>query len=156
METKICSKCQQEKSVSEFSRRKFSSGRVGYKSHCKQCLNAANSIRYADPKEREKRRVIMRAYVKKDYVKHAHRKTMLMRTFGLSLDQYDSIYTKQVGLCPICRLPLPDGYAAAVDHDHHTGKVRGLLHTACNSALGFLNDDIQRLRNAVDYLEEMS
>jgi len=60
----------------------------------------------------------------------------------------------QNGVCAICRLP-PTGRRKylTVDHCHLTGRIRGLLHVKCNSAIGNLNDDPELLRSALDYLE---
>lgn len=43
-------------------------------------------------------------------------------------------------------------YKLAIDHDHKTGKIRGVLCFPCNKALGFMEDDIERLKNAIKYL----
>ena len=40
----------------------------------------------------------------------------------------------------------------AIDHNHVTGEIRGLLCNACNKGIGFLNDDIRLLKNAIKYL----
>lgn len=73
--------------------------------------------------------------------------------FGLTWDEYDAIYQAQGGRCAICG-GKPRAYMLAVDHDHKTGEVRGLLCSRCNHRLlGSANDDPARLRKAADYLE---
>lgn len=66
---------------------------------------------------------------------------------------YDRLLEIQGGRCGICRC-TPRTRRLAVDHDHQTGYVRGLLCKMCNhDLLGAAHDDIQILRNAVYYLE---
>jgi hypothetical protein len=77
--------------------------------------------------------------------------------FGITVDDYSRLFTKQGGRCAICGRPETATRGGktkwlAVDHDHETGKVRGLLCQTCNSALGLLNDDITLLLSARDYL----
>jgi fructose-1,6-bisphosphatase len=62
----------------------------------------------------------------------------LKRNFGITLAEYDQMLEDQHGICAICGGVNPDGKRLAVDHDHETGKVRGLLCTSCNTRLGFL------------------
>lgn len=57
------------------------------------------------------------------------------------------------GACEICRTPFLHLSKIAVDHDHETDKVRGLLCTKCNSMIGFSADDPGRLRLGAAYLE---
>lgn len=59
---------------------------------------------------------------------------------------------EQGGTCAICHGTETVG-RLAVDHCHSTGRVRGLLCTNCNQAIGKLKDDSQLLRNAINYLE---
>jgi hypothetical protein len=80
--------------------------------------------------------------------------------YGMADGEYARLVDEQDGLCAICRqpetLPLVGGGAPrslAVDHDHETGKVRGLLCQACNTSIGQMGDDPARLRAAADYLE---
>lgn len=80
---------------------------------------------------------------------------MLRRQYGLTLEQYQAMLAAQDGVCWICGAdPSTCRYEAlVVDHDHKTGKVRGLLCNACNSGLGYFRDSISNLEAAMDYLE---
>lgn len=81
----------------------------------------------------------------------------LKRKYGISEQQYHALEEEQDGQCPICTthcLELPE--RLSVDHDHMTGKVRGLLCRHCNIALGLMGDGeigLARLRSAIRYLE---
>lgn len=94
--------------------------------------------------------------------KHAARTTVERRArclaqFGLTPESYDALLAEQRGLCAICRTSEPGGRwnsRFAVDHDHATGLVRGLLCSHCNVMLGNAKDDPVRLRAAAAYLEE--
>lgn len=77
-------------------------------------------------------------------------------TYGISLLEYRQMSAAQAGRCAVCK-KLPDGEGCnavlAVDHDHATGKVRGLLCGPCNRALGIMEDDIERILSLATYLE---
>ena len=76
------------------------------------------------------------------------------RLHGLSYRQYDTML-KQQGGCAICgKLADTDGKQLAVDHDHATGLVRGLLCTRCNRAIGAFEDSPYLLERAADYLRK--
>jgi hypothetical protein len=81
------------------------------------------------------------------------KRSHLRRLYGVSLERYDEMLTTQGGVCAICEQTCPTGRYLAVDHDHDTGLVRGLLCSKCNPGLGWFNDDPARLRAAADYLE---
>lgn len=74
----------------------------------------------------------------------------LRSRYGISLDDYEEMYARQAGACPIC---LERYEVLAVDHDHLTGAVRGLLCNLCNVALGALLDNQDRLLRAIAYLD---
>ena len=87
-----------------------------------------------------------------------NRKTGLKRNYKMTIEDYDAMVVKQMGLCPVCGESLPliekeNGKHPPVDHNHVTGKPRGILHNKCNRVLGLLNDDPERCRKAADYLE---
>jgi hypothetical protein len=77
----------------------------------------------------------------------------MRRQFGLEEQDYFAFQNSQGAVCAICEKPCFTGKRLAVDHDHGTGLVRGLLCAHCNRAIGLFRDDPQMLRRAVDYLE---
>lgn len=81
------------------------------------------------------------------------RRTELLKGFGIHADQYDAMLAEQNNSCAICKKPDICDRALAVDHCHATKKVRGLLCTNCNVAIGKFQDNVQYLKNAVVYLE---
>ena len=86
----------------------------------------------------------------------AKRKERLKRVFGITPEDYDSMLLKQKNVCAICKLPnhwnRRDKSRLAIDHDHKTGLVRGLLCHPCNQSLGLMQDDPSRLIAAAAYL----
>lgn len=78
-----------------------------------------------------------------------------LRKFGLSEEDYADMLRDQDGRCAICQTADPGGNRSfAVDHDHETGNVRGLLCTNCNIGLGCFRDNANYLLAAVGYLHE--
>ena len=77
----------------------------------------------------------------------------LKKRFGITLEQYNAILERQGGVCAICNEKDPYFENLAVDHDHNTNRVRGLLCHLCNRALGMFKDDSERLRKALSYLK---
>lgn len=77
-----------------------------------------------------------------------------LKKFGLLIEEYDVLLTEQGGGCAACgRLQEDLSRKMAVDHDHATGKVRGLLCLGCNVTLGHAGDNPLLLRALADYLE---
>lgn len=76
----------------------------------------------------------------------------LMYTRGITLDDYNNMLTAQRGVCAICKKISNDGRRLCVDHCHSTNRVRGLLCTYCNTAIGLFKDDVTLLSNAIKYL----
>lgn len=77
----------------------------------------------------------------------------IKKQFGITLDQYELLLESQGGRCAICQR-LPRSVRFAVDHNHKTGVIRGLLCSPCNhKILGAAHEDAALLRRAADYLE---
>lgn len=77
----------------------------------------------------------------------------IFRNFGITLKEYDTMLEKQDGGCKIYGIKIPGGQGRFhIDHDHITGKIRGLLCSNCNLALGNAKDDIRILAAMIQYL----
>ena len=78
------------------------------------------------------------------------------RRYGIGIDEYESKFREQNGACAVCKKQNTDWKCLAVDHDHATGKVRGLLCRPCNMALGFIHDEIETAESMVSYIKKWS
>lgn len=84
----------------------------------------------------------------------------LFRDYGITTEDYEALLDQQGHACKICRRPEQTGKQLSIDHDHaccpgrkSCGKcIRGLLCNRCNMGIGYLGEDVARLRAAVDYL----
>lgn len=82
------------------------------------------------------------------------RSAYLKKKYGIGADEYDAMLEEQGGCCVICRGTNANGMRLAVDHDHTTGKVRGLLCNHCNVLIGHARENSDYLMSAVFYLRE--
>lgn len=83
------------------------------------------------------------------------RKTPVKKQLNINCEEYIRIFTEQEGKCAICGTHQAElKRALAVDHCHITNKIRGLLCTCCNFAIGLFKDDIENLRCAIFYLNK--
>lgn len=129
---KKCSRCGVEKPLSEFYRQKKATGVRVPMSHCKDCHCAwtRSHVKAMDGPQRENYTGKMRA-------------RNLMRLFGITPAEYDAMAAAQGGTCKICLKPETSVYKSgkvrslAVDHDHKTGEIRGLLCWKCNTRIGY-------------------
>lgn len=81
------------------------------------------------------------------------RSSWVQRTYGLTATQFSALQERAGGRCEICgRAESETSRRLAVDHDHETGIVRGLLCGRCNTGIGLLGDSLQGLQRAIDYL----
>lgn len=143
MTQKSCARCGESKPLEEFHKRataKYGRGSYCYPCAREQSSEASRRIK-ADPDRRLAREEYLRVY---------RRRTHLARFYGMTEQEYDAMLLQQGGCCAVCsRVPAD---RLAVDHDHITGAIRGLLCTQCNTLLGMANDDVDRLMAAAAYL----
>lgn len=110
----------------------------------------ANPEKYReyDRKRKSKNPEHIRAINKKSNDKRRHEK------FGIPLGWYASQYEKQNGCCAICfgqQEGKPKDFA--IDHNHLTGQVRGLLCNPCNTSIGKFKEDVAIMQRAIEYLK---
>ncbi|MCX5537705.1 endonuclease VII domain-containing protein [Streptomyces sp. NBC_00006] len=116
IEYQTCADCSESLPLSEFHR----NGRGGHLSRCRPCRAATRKA------WRENNRVRQAA----------HRRRFQLARYGLTEDEYGAMLEEQGGVCAMCRETCSTGRQLAVDHDHVTGVVRGLLCQKCNRGLG--------------------
>ncbi len=73
--------------------------------------------------------------------------------YGLTKQQYLDLLNEQDGLCSLCNEMPTKTNNLVVDHCHKTGQIRGLIHRRCNTGIGFFNDDVARVTQALVYLQ---
>lgn len=136
--------------VSFFGRRS-SRGESRRKGYCRDCESSYLAERLANnPTARAARRKAAREHNRSD----GHREKLLRRLYGIGLNEYAAMLQSQGQRCAICPATEPGGNSTSwhVDHDHATGRVRGLLCVRCNLGLGYFQDDPDRLVRASAYL----
>jgi hypothetical protein len=140
--TKRCYKCKTHKTLECFSLSKRE--KDGLQTICKICVNSYTRKNGEKKRQQDRDRYhnFKDAWLNQNY----------KRTYGISLDQYNEMLTKQKGTCAICKNKCPTNRRLAVDHSHKTGIVRGLLCCHCNQGIGHLKDDPSLLRKAIEYL----
>ena len=163
VESKSCKACRQTKSLSEF----YTKGKSGHTARCKECHNRSRAVYRVTAKEKvnakkrehyERCRESYLAYNRSDKRRASVFKWKLEKQFGITVEQFDEMLRKQGGACAVCGRPPTEinghrhKHRLHVDHDHATGRVRGLLCNSCNVAIGCLKDDIGVLYAAIDYL----
>lgn len=134
MEEKQCSKCKEIKNKSEFHKR---TGRPrGVQSVCKVCKSWIKPKNPIFPEEN-------REY----FIKHKYK---------VDSKYIDFLFASQEHKCAICKTTESKGRWGSfhIDHNHSTGKVRGLLCHACNTGIGLMKENIEILKEAVRYLED--
>lgn len=148
-QVKRCRKCLVTKPVSEFfPHYARKGGRDGkYKSYCKRCHTAINSeIR------REKQSLYPSELVRQ---REYSRDRRFRLRYGMSRAIFEEMLAEQGHQCAICHTKDPGRLKIfAVDHNHVTNAIRGLLCERCNRALGLFRDDPEVLRQGAAYLEQ--
>lgn len=121
--------------------------------HVRESARQYAADRYADNPEKQ-REINRRSYRNVPNAGRRH----LLRGYGLTHEDYEQMHADQGGVCVICekaetaRDRMGRVRRLAVDHDHETGEVRGLLCHACNIALGYLDEDPERMESAAAYI----
>lgn len=144
-----CTRCKKIKPLDSFYR--SSKGKHGKSARCKECAGQVKIEWQAQNSDQVKE-------MHSSYWKNNKMKIMMQR-YGITKEDFNSLLEKQDSKCAICGREDPgcgDSRRSrfSVDHDHLTGKIRGLLCILCNTALGSLQDSPDLLRKAATYIEE--
>ena len=143
---KVCIRCFVEKDESEF----YAHPRAkdGLSTYCKSCQKEISKKYHREHKEEvhKKRRKYDRARPR------MHKNAQLKHNYKITLAEYEAMYESQNGKCAICLDELIHRPTPNVDHDHATGKVRGILCPNCNSGLANFKDSLASLHSAIEYL----
>jgi hypothetical protein len=134
VKTKTCTKCGKEKPATlEFFHR-ANVHKDGLQYECKECR---------------------RKYAKKWFKTNAKKQRILQRkrNYGLTENEYNAMVFGQENKCAICKKQKTTEQNLDVDHDHRTGKVRGLLCRRCNLVLGMTKEDKLLLYAIINYLD---
>jgi hypothetical protein len=162
---KKCKKCRKVKAVEDFHvDRSLSDDR---KVRCRECTNkikanwrAENQSKIKQQKKAsyEKHRDKYLEYFRSDKRRMHVFNWKLKRQYGITLKQFERMMDEQNGCCAICGNPPSSvnghkhKHRLCIDHCHETGVVRGLLCTMCNAAIGYFEDNLERVQKAVNYL----
>ena len=145
---KTCRKCGIEKDISEFQQRK--STKDGYRNECKVCRAAYDATYYSKPENKERRLKIQSKRYHANPEAFAKRHRYLL--YGILPSEVERLLEFQSDSCAICGESFND-HTSHIDHDHFTGKVRGILCSNCNSALGLVHDNLNILGAMIVYLK---
>lgn len=175
MDTKQCSCCGEIKSINNFY--KQSDRKIGIRSRCKDCckkhpykrnkekshitrkkwelknpdkISAQNKKHRDNPFYKGKIKVYMKQY-RKDH-KEEFKWSQIKSLYKLSKKDWELLWLYQDGGCAICGKKFKSYAKADTDHNHKTGKGRGLLCRRCNSAIGLFDDNIELMNLAIKYL----
>lgn len=135
---KRCATCGKSKPRTAFTRQKMRNGKYNLNFECKECACDRQAKRY-------------QTYTKEQKL---HKKDkFLQRTYGITIDDYNIMFNKQEGRCASCgRHQSEFKKSLVVDHRHSDGKVRGLLCSNCNLALGNVKENPEFLEKLANYI----
>lgn len=157
-DTFICTKCGVEKPLEDFQK---VNTQLGHKPCCRKCHYELYVK--ARPSNIEKRNEYKLRWKKKTMEKfpeyyrdllRAGRRACALKKYGLTEDGYIKLLEEQGFACAICDKKIDPNKLLSADHDHTTGLHRGLLCFQCNTVLGNVNEDVDRLRKMIAYLEK--
>ena len=138
LETRICRVCKKQKNLlgDYYLSRKDPTKKSSYSYECKECT-VKRTVEY----NREHSTSVKSQYLKRNY--------------GLTFEEFEAMLSNQDNCCAICKSTKPLGRHKRFNVDHHnkTGRVRGLLCSNCNTALGLVDDNIHTLKSMIEYLE---
>lgn len=156
-----CASCKNNKIKSEFGLNSHRKDLLNV--YCKQCVREKSRAKYPNEKsrtynpERSKKYRESKSESQKRKDSIVKRKSFLKTKYGITIEEYQIMLESQQNKCAICeRHGSTLQKTLCVDHNHVTGKIRGLVCSPCNRTLGFLKIDTtdRFARNLMKYVEE--
>jgi hypothetical protein len=135
--TRVCRECHLRQSITEFF---WTTSEHKYRKRvCKTCTKIVNKTWVQSNRSKARANGF---------------RWKLKTAYGLTEADYDAMLLFQEGRCKICQREFSEDRRLVphVDHDHATGRVRGILCFTCNTGLGKFSDDAKLLQRAIDYL----
>lgn len=156
---KKCPKCELKKTLSEFSRDRHKKG--GRCSWCKECIRNKKAKNHTKEKsyrdsyyQHNKERLLLWQKERNLSKPEFRRNNYLLSTYGITIEDYNKMFEQQNGCCAICNKHQSEfKNRFHIDHNHITGKIRGLLCQKCNHGLGLFQDSSEILVIASEYLK---
>jgi hypothetical protein len=137
---KVCLGCKEERPLTSYRKRKNRNGNYYIQSRCIPCERQQCKEWYIANRTEQRIKLSIKS---------------LKRLYNMTPDDFNVLLKKQNSVCAVCRTTKPSGRGTwHVDHDHTTGKIRGLLCHKCNTGIGLFNDNPQLLQQAKEYLIE--
>jgi len=149
----ICRRCKEDKIVDQFWKNKNKP--TGISQYCNICSNLNRQetrIRVTTGTQKHK----IHGFKKESEEYKAHTRSQCLKyNYGITVTNYNKMFTDQKGCCAICSIHQSElKKPLHVDHNHISGEVRGLLCYQCNMGLGIFKDDIDLFNIAIKYLKE--
>lgn len=150
---KTCTRCHLTMRLDQFYKQR--GGLFGVHSICKKCETIRRTATRKNNPAREHNTRAAYNEKNRDKLSTYRWKIFIVKTYGITPEQYQKMFESQGGVCKICRTPPSGKWSRLhIDHDHAASKVRGLLCSKCNTAIGLMNDDAKIMRRAIRYLRE--
>lgn len=169
-----CKRCHEKLAINQFSKDK--TRHDGLHPYCKLCRNELsrsysksrlkNDVIYAEKiREKDRHRYKDKRRKKnldrtRSWTPEQQKEYYLKHKYNITLENYHNMLKEQNYCCAICgeqetrTNPTTGISQLCVDHDHKTGKVRGLLCNKCNTGIGYFKENIDILNNAINYLNK--
>lgn len=144
--SKTCFRCKGIKSTKDFP--KDNSKKDSLSIYCSTCIRSINKARRSDTTYNAKRRAESPRYARQN------RAWRLRTKYGISIEDFEQMFESQGKVCALCKSDKSDSNQFVMDHCHATGRIRGILCSYCNRALGMFKDSVDILNKAIVYLSK--
>lgn len=155
---KVCNGCGKTYPIEQYSLRPSGkTGHIKYRSRCRDCEREENRLRLQQMTGEKKTAYIQKKRQWEKDNPDKIKKTSIRSTWkkkGFNPDEIEEFFKLHNTICDICGMPEDGRFTnLSIDHDHNTGKIRGMLCNSCNLGLGKFKDNLEILQKAIDYLK---